>query len=69
MTVRIKITLQLLRANRHMLPETFAAYIALYKAKGHTLEGKGADVKTLFETMNGHTQGQEYASILKAAMA
>ena len=52
-----------------MLPETFAAYIALYKAEGHNLEAKGADGKTLFETMNGHTQGQEYASILKAAMA
>ena len=58
-----------IRAYRHMLPETFAAYIALYKAEGHNLEAKGADGKNLFETMNGHTQGQEYASILKAAMA
>lgn len=57
-----------IRAYRHMLPETFEAYIALYKAEGHNLEAKNAEGKTLFDTMNSHVQGQQYAEILKAAI-
>lgn len=59
--------LAVIRAYRHMLPETFEAYIALYKAEGHNLEAKNTQGETLFDTMNGHIQGKEYADILKAA--
>ena len=58
-----------IRAYRHMLPETFAQFVAQFKAEGHNLSAADLEGKTLVQTLASHAQGVEYAEILKAAGA
>lgn len=58
-----------IRAYRHMLPATFAQYLALFKAEGHNLNAKSSDGETILGTISQHTKGAEYAELLKAAGA
>ncbi|TNC91933.1 PA4642 family protein [Thalassolituus sp.] len=58
-----------IRAYRHMVPETFADYVSLFKEEGHNLQAKNAEGKTILDTVASHTQGQAYADILRSAGA
>ncbi|MDF1763099.1 MAG: PA4642 family protein [Oleibacter sp.] len=57
----------IIRAYRHMLPETFADYIELFTSEGHNLDAKNSDGTTALETLNSHVQGQQYAAIIESA--
>lgn len=61
--------LAVIRAYRHMVPGDFQQFIELFKAEGHNLNAKNSDGETLLATIASHTQGAEYAEILKAAGA
>ena len=58
-----------IRAYRHMVPETFADYVELFKKEGHDLNAKNADGVTLLQTIASHSKGVEYAEALKSAGA
>jgi hypothetical protein len=58
-----------IRAYRHMPPEIFTKFVALYVAEGHDLNAKNRNGETLVQTISSHTQGAEYVEILKAAGA
>ena len=60
--------LAVIRAYQHMVPETFADFIHLFKEKGHNLEAKNLKGVSLLETVQSHTQGKEYASIIEKAI-
>ena len=53
----------------HMVPETFADYIELFKKEGHDLNAKNADGVTLLQTIASHSKSEPYAEALKAAGA
>jgi hypothetical protein len=58
-----------IRAYRHMPPEIFTKFVALFAAEGHDLNAKNRKGETLLQTMSAHTQGAEYVEILKASGA
>lgn len=57
-----------IRAYRHMVPETFADFIAVFKAEGHNLSAKNAAGETILDTISGHTPSGAYAEAVKAAL-
>jgi len=61
--------LAVIRAYRHMVPATFEQYIKLFVAEGHNVNAANLDGESLLTTIAGHTQGAEYAEVLKAAGA
>lgn len=61
--------LAVIRAYRHMLPGDFQAFIEVFKAEGHNISAKNLDGQTLLSVISSHTQGADYAEILKAAGA
>jgi len=58
-----------IRAYRHMVPATFQQYINLFVAEGHNVNAQDTEGRSLLATIANHTQGAEYAEILKAAGA
>ena len=58
-----------IRAYRHMLPEVFAEFIALFKASGHNVSAKNLAGESILQTIAAHAQGAEYAAVLKDAGA
>lgn len=58
-----------IRAYRHMLPEVFADFIALFKDEGHNLNAKSASGETLLQTISSHAKGEPYAVALREAGA
>ena len=56
-----------IRAYRHMVPETFAEFIKLFAAEGHKLDAKNAAGETILDTISGHTQGEAYAEAIRQA--
>ena len=57
-----------IRAYRHMVPETFADFIAFFKAEGHNLSAKNAAGETILDTISGHAPSGAYAEAVKAAL-
>ena len=57
-----------IRAYRHMVPETFTDFIAVFKAEGHNLSAKNAAGETIFDTISGHAPSGAYAEAVKAAL-
>lgn len=57
-----------IRAYRHMVPETFADFIAVFKAGGHNLNAKNAAGETILDTISGHAPSGAYAEAVKAAL-
>ena len=57
-----------IRAYRHMVPETFADFIAVFKAEGHNLSAKNAAGETILDTISGHAPSGAYAEAVKAAL-
>lgn len=54
-----------IHAYRHMLPDTFADFIRLFVAEGHSLSATGASGDTALQTIESHQQGKEYAEIIR----
>jgi hypothetical protein len=59
--------LALIRAYRHMVPATFAQFVALFAAEGRNVQATDLQGRSAIEVMASHTQGAEYAEILKQA--
>ncbi len=57
-----------IRAYRHMVPETFADFISVFKAEGHNLNAKNAAGETILDTISGHAPGGAYAEAVRAAL-
>jgi len=58
-----------IRAYQHMLPETFAEYVELFKKEGHDLNAKNAAGDSILQTIAGHKTGTPYADALRHAGA
>lgn len=59
----------LIRAYRHMVPATFAQFVALFAREGRNLGAVDLQGRSAAEVMASHVQGKEYADILMAASA
>ena len=57
-----------IRAYRHMVPETFADFVAVFKAEGHDLNAKNVAGETILDTISGHTLSNAYAEAVRAAL-
>lgn len=61
--------LAVIRAYRHMVPATFKQYLDVFVAEGYNLNAKNSAGQSVLETIINHTQGAEYATLLKEAGA
>ena len=59
----------IIRAYRHMVPESFADFLVLLKEKGGDVNAKNEAVETALSIISGHTNGGEFAALLKEAGA
>lgn len=57
-----------IRAYRHMVPETFTDFITVFKNEGHNLNAKNAAGETILETISGHTLSDSYAKTIQSAL-
>lgn len=57
-----------IRAYRHMVPETFADFITVFKNEGHNLNAKNAAGETILETISSHTLSDSYAKTIQSAL-
>lgn len=57
------------RAYRGMKAENFETFIRMFKEQGLDLNSQSPEGQTLLARIGEHTQGEEYAEILRAAGA
>lgn len=59
----------IIRAYRHMVPESFADFLVLLKEKGGDVNAKNEAGETALSIISGHAKGGEFAALLKEAGA
>lgn len=55
----------LYRAYTRMNEDAFENFVQLFKAEGRNIEATNKEGKTLIQIVSGHSQGQDYISILQ----
>ncbi len=59
----------IIRAYRHMMPASFADFLALLKEKGRDVNAKNEAGETAYSVIVAHPKGAEFAALLKEAGA
>lgn len=59
----------IIRAYRHMVPESFADFLVLLKEKGGDVNAKNEAGETALAIISGHAKSEKFAALLKQAGA
>lgn len=59
----------IIRAYRHMVPESFADFLVLLKEKGGDVNAKNEAGETALAIISGHAKSEKFAALLKEAGA